>query len=249
MPALSFLLLPFQKNKDFADAYFVFALYGVTNLFLWTLVGIILEFFSVVMNERATSPSMLDELWALLQYSRATLLSPATCYRYLTVQAHVLSPRSFGPSGKHVDGTLPPYAVITAALATGSLAHCHTITPEVLAAALGVSLPAAGYLIAQVAATRPADAEAGWSPPLPADMEQALADIELAPVPEARGGAVQGVQRSKTVVFQRMAEQAEALQRAEGPGETGQEGAALGQLLQKIKELSAKVDALSARRE
>ena len=101
-----------------------------------------------------------------------------------------------------------------------------------------------------VAATRPADAEAGWSPPLPADMEQALADIEMAPVPEAGGGApVQGVQRSKTVVFQRMAEQAEALQRAEGPGETGQEGAALGQLLQKIEELSAKLDALSARRE
>jgi hypothetical protein len=248
-----------QKNREFADAFFVLSMYLVTNLFLWTLLGIVLEVFSVVMNERTSSPSIFDELWQLALWLWGYLSSPSTLYRYLTVQASVVSPRPYGVGGKSADSMLPPYHVITTALTgSGPMAHVKHVTPEIFAAALGVSIPTAGYLIAQVLATKEADAQAGWSPALPADMEAALRDIEAgasagaAAAAAAAGLGVGGgfsappaVSRSKTVVFARMAQRARDLA-TEGQGEVeeGKERAALGLLLQQVRELSDKVEAL-----
>ena len=253
---------PPQKNPGFADAFFVLALYGVTNLLLWMLVGIILESFSDTLQERAAAPSVVDELWLLWLHTRAALASfrPSTALRWLTVRANVLTPRAFGATGSGSDTALPSYAVLTAALTTGSLAGQAVVTPELLAAALGVSLTAASYLIAQVQATSAVDAECGWALPLPEDMERALAELQEggsrgggAPAAAAAAAAAAPLQRSKTSVFQRLARRAEEVREGaegssgEGSGSGSAAGADLQLVLAQLQALSGKVDALAQR--
>ena len=244
----------------------------MTNLLLWALVGIIFEFFSVVMNERAASPSVLDELYGAWLGARAALSAPGTCLRWLSVQANVAPPRAYGPSGASADGSLPPLPVVTAALAPGgALAHVPAVTPELLAAALGVSLPAAAGLIVSVLAARPADAAAGWEAPLPPDVLAALGELQAAlgsaaaasytaiGGEESGGGGgggssssssssgSSGKLRSPAQLLEFLAARAEAVRSGSGAAaaEAGEGGAAaMGQLLAKVTELNRKVELL-----
>jgi hypothetical protein len=185
------LVIMEMKNQTMADLFFVLALYGVTNLFLWTLVGIILEAYSVVQAEKQKCPGIFDELGDFFAWAWASCKAPATSMRYLSVARDQAAPRAYGPMGGSADTQLPPYGTILAALKQGALSRLDVVTAEALAAALGVTPLAAAYFVAEVMVTPAPSAAAGYVKPLPANLAAALAELERSP----------DMQRMRSTVF------------------------------------------------
>jgi len=164
-----------------ADLFFILAMYGVTNLFLWTLVGIILEAYSVVQAEKQKSPGIVEELGDFFSWAWASCKAPATSMRYLSVARDQAAPRAFGPTGGSADAQMPPYSTILSVLRQGALSRMDVVTAEALAAALGVTPLAAAYFVTEVLCTPASSAASGYVKPLPANLAAALAALEGSP--------------------------------------------------------------------
>jgi len=159
----------------YADALFVAALWGVTNILLFAAAGIVIDAFAAVRRARASQPSLLDDAAELLEWGAAAAAAPGTAARWLSKRDGASAPRAFGPLGAGADATLPPYATILALFdAGGALAGVETVTPEVLAAALGVSPVAAARLVAELLASTPEQLAAGVRAALPPEVAAAL---------------------------------------------------------------------------
>ena len=199
----------------------------------------------MVQHEKSRGPSIIDELSQFLAWAWATARAPGTAVRWLTVARDEATPRSFGPMGANADTQLPPYATIISCLRKGALSRLDHITPEALAAALGVAPIPAAYLVAEVLSTSPSSAASGYAAPLPPNLAAALRELERAP----------DMQRMRSTVFARVAaDAAEAAAEAEwrsgieqqfGSEEGEGNSTALSALTAQVAALSRQVATLS----
>jgi hypothetical protein len=145
----------------------VIALWGITNIMLLVFAAIIIDEFAKVRQARSSAPSLFDEAADLIGWTASNAMSPSSAVRWMSENNGAPSPRAFGPMGAGVDTVLPTYALIIAAFEEGApLATVSLVTPDLLAAALGISSHVAAQLIAEMLHASPTQISSGWIPKL-----------------------------------------------------------------------------------
>ena len=158
---------------------------------LLVIAAIIIEEFANVRRSRTAAPSILDDAMELLSWTLSTAMSPSTTVRWLTTVDGVAAPRSYGPMGENVDVTLPTYSTLILAFDQGGPLHsCDPVTPELLAAGLGIATLPVARLIAEILHATPLQTNSGWVPTLPHSVITSLSALSTPSLLRAQKSAI-----------------------------------------------------------